>query len=108
MANDPKAPERVWIIPGYRLGESMLAAPMLARDGEPGGVEFIRADLCASPLPPPGSEGEAEMVERAWAAYKANVYPHRRGPVKDAVKAALRAALAPASGEARPHKESEG
>lgn len=115
MANDPKAPERIWAtVNGMSTRLPDMARMMIGGWSEdkdrPHAVEYVRADLCPSPLPPPGSEGEAEMVEQVIKANFGDDWhedrdmrramPGLRADIVRVLDMFRRAALAPASGEA--------
>ena len=111
MANDPTERREIQRLRAELRGRDALLAEIMAtipvgetlaatRTG-PALVAYFkdlhrRADLCASPLPPPGSEAEAEMVERAAAALNRDMRTARA-----IATAVLRAAFGGSDGEGR-------
>ncbi|TPE53047.1 hypothetical protein [Amaricoccus solimangrovi] len=115
-----EAPERIWLVPVGDDDDLAWNEAATENGGRLFGAEYLRADL-ASPLPPPGSEAEAAMVELALkAAVESAGWPsagenqlsygvgeltargeaeYARRFVLAALRAALRAALSPARKE---------
>lgn len=93
MANEHEAPERIWLqVNGdpYDAGGEWTWCQHQIEDDD---VEYVRADLSAPVLPPPGSEAEAEMVERVATDMFRGCQPGLYlGHVRDAVTA-IRSAL---------------
>lgn len=118
MTND-QAPERIWLwadVMASMEAERETAYQAMVHTYEPqskmGIVRYVRAD--ASPLPPPGSAAEAEMVRRMQRAHNqamdAGLGEDRSALVgvhqllrlrREAMLAALRAAFGESGGEGR-------